>query len=231
MKSPTDPREEQIIRSWNTNAEPWAEAVQAGSIVSRRLVTDRAIVDAISSLQPKRIFDVGCGEGWLSRTLLQLGMHTEGIDVVPALIAAARAAGGGEFSVHSFEEVAQGRFKAELFDLAVCNFSLLGDDSVRSLIIGLASYLGVAGYLVIQTLHPIAACGDRPYVDGWRAGSWVGFDAEFTDPAPWYFRTLQSWFALLRAAGFAVIECREPTAPGACAPSSVIFICKLEQRQ
>jgi hypothetical protein len=45
---------------------------------------------------------------------------------------------------------------------------------------------------IIQTLHPLIACGDFSYQDAWREGSWAGFSDDFTDLAPWYFRTLES---------------------------------------
>lgn len=66
------------------------------------------------------------------------------------------------------------------------------------------------GSLVIQTLHPESACGELPYEDGWRAGSWEGFSEDFVDPAPWYFRTVESWVALSGRSGFGAVEVREP---------------------
>jgi len=80
------------------------------------------------------------------------------------------------------------------------------------------------GTLIIQTLHPVAASGDLPYEDGWRQGSWAGFSEDFSDPAPWYFRTLDSWKRLLDEAGFRPLEIREPIHPGTGKPASVIFI-------
>jgi hypothetical protein len=41
-----------------------------------------------------------------------------------------------------------------------------------------------------------------------------------------YFRTLDSWFAMLRRNGFEALECREPGALGAMATASVFFVCK-----
>jgi 2-polyprenyl-3-methyl-5-hydroxy-6-metoxy-1,4-benzoquinol methylase len=227
MSYAPDANEAQIIRSWNTNAGPWARAVQTGSIRSRTLVTDRAIVDAVSSLHPRRVLDLGCGEGWLARDLAALGMKVTGVDAVPDLIAEARRLGHGEFVVQDYRAIAAREWRAGPFDAAVCNFSLLGKESVESLLGAIGSYLAQPGYLVIQTLHPLAPCGDHPYEDGWRAGSWSGFGAQFSDPAPWYFRVLQSWFSMLRRSGFEVTECREPAAPGAKSPSSVIFIGKV----
>ncbi|HEY1313909.1 MAG TPA: methyltransferase domain-containing protein [Steroidobacteraceae bacterium] len=231
MNAAPDAREQQIIRSWNVNAVPWAEAIRSGSIESRKLVTDRAIIDAVLGLGPRRILDLGCGEGWLARALAACAIQTVGIDVVPELIAAAARLGGGEFLVREYREIAQARWRAREFDAAVCNFSLLGKESVESLLAAIPEYLAAPGYLIVQTLHPLAACGDLPYEDAWRAGSWLGFGAQFSEPAPWYFRTLESWHCMLRRTGFEVLECREPTAPGARAPASVIFICKPRVRE
>lgn len=54
--------EQEIIRSWHVNAEPWTRAIQTASIASRRLVTDRAIIEAIQSVKPHRVFDLECRE-------------------------------------------------------------------------------------------------------------------------------------------------------------------------
>jgi 2-polyprenyl-3-methyl-5-hydroxy-6-metoxy-1,4-benzoquinol methylase len=226
-----DAHELEIIRSWHANAGPWAQAIQSGSIQSRRLVTDRAIVDAVSSVSASRVLDVGCGEGWLARALSAHGIAVTGVDAVPELISHAARLGGGEFHVQEYRAIANRQWRGGPFDTAVCNFSLLGAESVESLLAGIGDYLHAGGHVVVQTLHPLAACGDNPYRDGWRAGNWLGFGANFVDPAPWYFRTLESWFSVLRRSGLNVLECREPTAAGAAAPASVIFICKARIRE
>jgi SAM-dependent methyltransferase len=222
---PAEP-EQAIVDSWHVNAAPWAAAVAAQSIASRRLVTNQAVVDAVRAVRPRRVLDVGCGEGWLARTLHSFGIDVLGIDVVPALVARAHALGGGEFKVMSYQDLATSRLDGATFDAAVCNFSLLGHDSVEGLLGTLGRLPGEQRSLIVQTLHPVAACGAQPYRDGWRAGSWAGFGPEFSAPAPWYFRTLSSWYAMLRRTGFEVLECREPAAPGAAAPASLLFICE-----
>lgn len=225
MKHGPDPSEERIIRSWHLNAEPWADAVRSRRISSRTLVTDQAIIDAVNSVAPRRVLDVGCGEGWLSRALSRSGVQVVGIDVVPALVAEAARSGGGDFRVHAYEDLAARRLDAGIFDAVVCNFSLLGRESVETLIAATNHYLRPGGAVIIQTLHPVVACGSLPYEDGWRDGSWIGFGAEFRDPPPWYFRTLESWHAMLRRCRWEVVEFREPTGLRASAPASVIFVC------
>jgi 2-polyprenyl-3-methyl-5-hydroxy-6-metoxy-1,4-benzoquinol methylase len=216
--------DKKIIASWHTNAGPWVKAMQNEEIESRKLITNQAIVRAVSELKPQGVFDVGCGEGWLARAFAELGIEVFGVDAVPELVAEARRLGGGQFQVCSYEEMAAGSLQAGLFDAVVCNFSLIGKESVENLLRAFPRYLSPRGRLVIQTLHPVTACGDQPYADGWRPGSWDGFGPEFEDPAPWYFRTVGSWIRLLRESLFEVLECREPVHPSTGQPASIIFI-------
>jgi SAM-dependent methyltransferase len=226
MNSRQDPREIAIVRSWHDNAEPWSHAIRTAAIASREAVTNRAIVDAVVSCGPRRVLDVGCGEGWLARSLSALGMQVTGVDAVPELIAKAVAQQGGEFHVQDYAGIADHSMPYGPFEAAVCNFSLLGNESVESLIGALPFYLDDQKNLIIQSLHPIAACGDAPYEDRWRVGSWAGFSGGFCNPAPWYFRTLESWQSMLARNGFEIVECREPRTAPAAEPASVIFICK-----
>lgn len=225
MSSSPDSHEQQIIRSWHANAEPWSEAIRAGSIASRTQATDRAVLAAVARAAPCRVLDVGCGEGWLARRLTEMGIEVIGVDAVPALVKQA-ALGAGEFYVRDYADLASRVFKCRPCDAAVCNFSLLGKASVESLLAALPGYLRGRGRLIIQTLHPLAACGDLPYKDGWREGSWHGCGSNFKEPAPWYFRTLESWLQMLRRCGFELLELCEPTIPGASAPLSVLFSCR-----
>jgi 2-polyprenyl-3-methyl-5-hydroxy-6-metoxy-1,4-benzoquinol methylase len=212
----------QIINSWSKNVSAWTDAVRLGQIESRKLVTDRAVVEAVLDAAPRTVLDIGCGEGWLVRALAAQGIRAVGIDAVADLVAQARGAGGGEFHLASYEDIAAGRLDLRV-DLAVCNFALLGKESVEGLLHALPSLLHPGGQLIVQTLHPLVACGDAAYADGWREGSWSGFSADFTDPAPWYFRTLESWIDLLQSHGFQLLRMQEPLHPVTRKPASVIF--------
>ncbi len=226
---PIDPfSDAKIIDSWYKNAAPWIVAIQEHQISSRTLATDRAIVEAIVDNGGNTVLDLGCGEGWLTRELTVRGMQVLGVDVVPELIARAQLNNErARFTVMSYEEIASGKL-AEKFDIVVANFSLLGDRSVVGLFRSIRTLLNPHGTLIIQTIHPAIANGDRVYLDGWRSGSWAGFSEDFTDPAPWYFRTLATWINLYISHRLSLVEIREPLHPHTGKPASVLFSGKLQ---
>jgi 2-polyprenyl-3-methyl-5-hydroxy-6-metoxy-1,4-benzoquinol methylase len=215
--------DEEVISAWQDNAVAWTESVREKKIESRRLVTDAAIVDAVMSRQPQTVLDIGCGEGWLARALTEKGVRCVGVDVVPDLIEKARAFGGGDFRVASYESMIEGSLDAK-FDVAVANFSLIGSEAVDALIAKVPSMLNAGGALIIQTPHPVIAGGDLPYRDGWREGSWAGCGDNFSKAAPWYFRTVETWVKLLSDSGLHLAELREPIHPVYNKPASLILI-------
>ena len=221
---PADPfSDAKVVESWRKNAPAWTVAVREGQIESRRQVTDQAIIDALLSRSPRAVLDMGCGEGWLVRELVARNIDVVGIDVVPKFIEEAERAGGGNFCAMSYEEIAAGKLKVSV-DVVVSNFALFGKESVEEVFRAAPSLLNLRGSFLVQTLHPVIACGELPYRDGWREGSWAGFSPAFTAPVPWYFRTMENWIKLFVDNGFRLREVREPLHPKTHKPASVIFI-------
>ena len=54
--------------------------------------------------------------------------------------------------------------------------------------------------------------------------SWTGFSNNFTNPPPWYFRTLETWKELFYHNGFSLSEILEPLNPKTKSFTSIIFI-------
>ena len=219
--------EHHILQSWEQNADAWTDAVRQKQIESRKLVTDQAIVDTIAAAQPRSVLDIGCGEGWLARTLASRGIQVLGVDAVAALIEQARNAGGATYKITNYDGITQGSLSdVAPFDTIVCNFSLFGKESVEQLVSYAPRLLHPTGRFVVQTLHPLVANGHQPYQDGWRTGSWQGFNQKFSNPAPWYFRTLESWVRLFSGSGLTVEAIQEPIHPQTQQPASIIFVSK-----
>lgn len=216
-----------IVDSWLDNAKPWVTAIRENEIESRVQITNRAIIEAILQKSPKTVLDIGCGEGWLARELNKTGIKVLGIDAIPELVAAATEEGGGIFKVITYDSLIEGAIK-EKFDIIVCNFSLLGKESVNTIFNYISCMLNKGGFFIVQTIHPVIACGDVEYIDGWRKGSWAGFNNSFTNPAPWYFRTLETWESLFLQNGFTLNKMLEPLNAETNKAASVIFIGELQ---
>jgi len=219
----TEVNENKIIETWRKNGPAWKNAVRDGELESRKLVTNRAVVDAIRECSSGSLLDVGCGEGWLARELSEQGRNVIGIDVVSSLVEEAKNAGGGTFHLASYTDISEDKFKCDV-NTIVCNFSLLGEKSVSDFFAAAPRLLTPGGTLIVQTLHPLMNIEEAHYTDGWRRGSWCGLGSEFTEPAPWYFRTISSWVALFTDNGFRVVAIREPIHPKTQMPASLIFI-------
>jgi 2-polyprenyl-3-methyl-5-hydroxy-6-metoxy-1,4-benzoquinol methylase len=215
--------DDRVLRSWSANVTSWTDAVRDRKIESRNLVTDDAVIGVVTELGPLTVLDLGCGEGWLARRLAETGAKVTGVDAIPGLIEQARSAGGGEFFTASYEEIASGGLDLKV-DAVVANFSLIGKEAVDDVVRAVPRLLNPGGSFVVQTLHPHVATGDLPYVDGWREGTWAGFGPEFTDPAPWYFRTVATWISLVVGSGLKLTALREPIDPRSGRPASLILV-------
>lgn len=216
---------EKILNSWKANASNWIATIDNAEIESRKLVTNDAIVNAILEYQPKSILDIGCGEGWLSRTLRAKGIDSFGVDAIEELITEAINKDGAFYKTATFSQLANGEADIDKkFDAAVINFSLLDKNDTQALIKNLHRYLQTDGLVFIQTLYPPAFAANEDYVTGWKDGSWNGLKRNFEQPYQWYFRTLESWVQLFTEAGFTIKEIKEPLHPETKKPASVIFV-------
>jgi 2-polyprenyl-3-methyl-5-hydroxy-6-metoxy-1,4-benzoquinol methylase len=220
-------KESNIIKSWYANAVNWISIIDKNGIESRRLVTNKAIVDAVCEYNPALVLDIGCGEGWLVKELTDRNINVTGIDAVQALIDKAKQNSNGTFFVATYEDIFQSRIRfSNLFDAVVINFALIGKESTEDLLGALPKLLTPEGHLIIQTLYPQSRKEINDYTTGWKTGSWDGLGEQFTQPYEWYFRTHEDWLKLFNDSGFKLTEEINPVHPGTGKPCSSIFICK-----
>lgn len=218
--------EQKIIDSWQVNASNWIDIIDSNGIESRRLITNKAIVDAVVKSKPASVLDVGCGEGWLSKELFENGIEVSGVDVIPALIEKAQEKVKGDFFVASYEDIYLEKISfSKKFDAIVINFALIGKESTENLLSALPKFLTEDGKLFIQTLHPDSRKAINDYESGWKEGSWDGLGDQFSEAYQWYFRTMEDWLSLLDKSGFKQLSVTEVLHPISGKPLSVIFEC------
>ncbi len=205
---------------WNENVEPWTQVVDSGAIASRH-VTSPAIIKAITDFKLASVLDVGCGEGWIARALPPQTQYV-GIDGSEGLIKKAKDRSRHSFETVSYEQFAQGLWKApQSFQGIVFNYSLL-DENLSPILKRAKSLLMPEGNILIQTLHP---CFKMPkYEDGWNTEDFKMVPVAFKDTMPWFGRTMASWIDLFAQSELSLEKLIEPKIDGT--PISVIFILK-----
>ncbi|WP_086477330.1 class I SAM-dependent methyltransferase [Arenibacter amylolyticus] len=191
--------ENDIITSWNKNAREWINLMDNSEIESRKF-TNRAILELLNNLSVSKILDVGCGEGWLTRSLIQNGKKAIGLDATNELLVNARKKGPGTYYQLTYKEIIDGKSIPETpYDAAVFNFCLYQKEGLSTLLQQVKNSLSNNGQIVIQTLHPFFLKeNDLEYKSQWIPDSWKGLPGNFTQGHSWYARTLQDWMHVFK---------------------------------
>ena len=216
--------ENNIIKSWNKNALEWIKIIDNADIKSRKF-TNKAILDLIGNSPANKILDVGCGEGWLTRSLGYMGKSVVGLDAIPQLLENAKEKGEGNYYQMSYEDIILGNPIPEApYDAAIFNFCLYQREGLSQLLKQVKKSLSANGYIAIQTLHPFFLLqNDMEYKSQWINDSWKGLPGNFTDGHSWYARTFESWMSAIKKAELQLHQLKEVTNDDN-KPISVIFI-------
>jgi hypothetical protein len=216
----TTSMEQEILQSWQANANNWVHVLDNALLPARTLVTNNAIIQTIKKYNPVSVVDVGCGEGWLCRALQLHNINTIGFDAIENLVnTCIERDKTGLYFTASYND--NELIKNKIFQkasLAICNFSLIGNKSTNSVIETLAL---CNMPIIIQTLH--ADNIEDNQQSGWKNGSWAGMEDYFTMPYKWYYRTLEDWYVLFKNNNLNVKEVVAPIHPVTQKPASIIF--------
>jgi len=117
------------------------------------LVVLRAVRELVVSLEPRKVLDLGCGDGRLAHELLSAGVpEVVGVDLVDQAIVFARAFNAPHGDRARFQAIPVQDLGESDFDVAIAMETLehIPDDVIPGIVDGLADRLAPGGRLVVS---------------------------------------------------------------------------------
>jgi SAM-dependent methyltransferase len=152
-----------VTGGWEASAGAWIADLGEHGDFGRRFVLDPVMLPRARAGSPRKVLDVGCGEGRFCRMLKQYGISATGIDPTPALIATARARDPGGTYLEAQAECLP--FPDASFDRVVSYLSLIDIPDVQAAIPEMVRVLEPGGSLLLASLTSFnTACGDTGWV-------------------------------------------------------------------
>ncbi len=208
---------------WEQHAAWWQEGFTDGA--------DREYEEQILPLieqfvrGARRVLDVGCGEGQVSRRIAGLGADVVGLDPTAAQIRTARERGGPARYVRARSERIPCREAS--FDAVVLCLALEHVDPFEPAIDEVARVLAPGGFFLLVLVHPILQSPGSGWVEDlnsddrfWRIGTYLQDDIAVDEIAPgvhlqFAHRPLHRYVHAMGQAGLLIEDMAEPTPPPA----------------
>ncbi len=232
--------EMKIAQQWDANAPTWVERVRAGHDLYRDLMNNPAFFTFVGDLSGMDILDAGCGEGYNTRLLAGRGARMTGVDISPAMIAAAREEEEKNLLGIRYESASMSDlncFEESTFDAVLSTMALMDTPDYEAALHAFHRPLKPGGLFAFSVTHPCftyeilgwetGASGEVVGIrlgDYFRGGSveerWSFSAAAESQKAPqdqtepfcitYFQRTLSGYLNPLAAAGFTLEAVHEP---------------------
>jgi ubiquinone/menaquinone biosynthesis C-methylase UbiE len=221
-------------QAWDDAIDVWEDFQETGKDFSRDRVHGPALLRSLGPVRGLRVLDVGCGQGRFTRRLAKLGGRVTGIDWSNGMIEAAQAhereAPLGIEYLRMDARNAPRAWPPATFDRVVACMSLMDMPNAPTVVRGAHRLLRPGGRFVFSVSHPLntaaiqwelpsadvryrgAMLVDRYFEEGPRVTQWAMKRLKRPFATPYWHRTFESWFSLLRRSGFEIDSLTEPHA-------------------
>ncbi len=151
---------------WRESAGAWIADQGKEGDFGRKYVLDPIMLPRTLARGPRKVLDVGCGEGRFCRMLRREGVAAIGIDPTSGLLHYARRKDPGGTYLEAFAE--QLPFGDSTFDLVVSYLTLIDIPDYRAAIHEMARVLRPGGTLLIANLTSFNTAAEE---GGWVRGT------------------------------------------------------------
>jgi ubiquinone/menaquinone biosynthesis C-methylase UbiE len=211
--------------SWGGEAEWYADHLQESDTYHSKVIVPH-IERLVAPRAGLRVLEVGCGEGFIARTIAGRGARVVGCDISPELIEIGKQKGGGvEYHVSEAEKLDW--IPAHSQDVVLAVLTLQNMERIEPVFTGIARALAPNGRFILVVNHPAFRI---PKATSWdydekrniqyrRVDAYLSAHKESIDMHPGkrgkksvtysFHRSLQDYSKALRAAGFAITHLEE----------------------
>jgi SAM-dependent methyltransferase len=215
------PADDTALDHWEHTAEWWQREFTEGADPE---YAEQILPLAGSHLAgARRVLDVGCGEGQLTRLAASAGAWAVGIDPTRAQLEAARVRGGGAVVVAA--RAGHLPFTSTSFDAVVACLVFEHIDDVDLAVSEVARVLEPGGRFVFFLNHPLLQTPGSGWIDDhilmeqyWRIGPYLVEDTTMEEVAkgvvlPFVHRPLSRYVNAMADHGLLVTHMEEPAPP------------------
>ncbi len=209
----------------------WFDRKQGeGGDLWHRTLIDPTLLKVLGDCRRKKVLDLGCGNGYLSRRLAHQGADVTGVDASPRMVANARAHGTVGVKYLCSDASNLKGVSGGIFDVVFANMSLMDMPDAEKAVGEAARVLKRGGRFVASIPHP---CFEVMSNSGWGAEKSFrdprtvyrkvrGYREPFHEKVRWnigdgavshtigYHRPLNWYARVLRSKGMAITALEEP---------------------
>lgn len=204
-------------KEWRKNTNFWIKIIRENLDPYRLKVTNKAILDSLKQEKNLRILDVGCGEGYLCRTMAKLGHQVFGIDSCQKLIKAAKDLErkkplGIKYFAGDFRKT---NFSSLYFDVIISHQTINEIENPEKVFQEFSRILKRGGGLILLFLHPCFEIDPKMYFQRIKIKKSYYLVSGIKSPSPYFYLhlPLSEWIELLRKSGFLIKRIEEPHPP------------------